>query len=116
MHCLPRLHTSVKIRQTQAPFMNKQQTFEIDRFPSLTPGGQAYRYLVGYASADMREWWSDFHVKEMAIEKSFALSVAKNLQEVLDTGMKFLPELDSKKKWRVCIVDLKQQNQLFSDK
>lgn len=93
----------------------KAMSEAIERLPSVTPANMAYRYQIGFAPRNTGEWWSDFHVKEIAIEKHYALSYAKTLQKILDHGVENLPELDAKKGWRVCIVDLKQPNKIFSE-
>jgi hypothetical protein len=87
-----------------------------ERLPAKTPDNLAYHYLVGFAPQDTDEWWSDFLIKEIAFDKDSAVLRAKRLQEKLKSGMKFVPELDSTRLWRVCIVDIKQPNKQFSEK
>jgi hypothetical protein len=93
----------------------RTEAIGFERLPGETPGNLAYRYLVGFAPADAPEWWTDFVVKEIALEKDSAVSHAKRLRDKLKSGMKFLPELDSTRMWRVCIVDIMQQGKRFSE-
>lgn len=86
-----------------------------EKLPAETPDNMAYRYIVGYRPSDSAQWWSDFVMKEIAFDKDSAVSHAKRLQEKLKRGMKLLPELDSTRLWRVCIVDIRQPDKKFSD-
>ena len=94
----------------------RTEAIGFERLPSETQGSLAYRYIVGYTPLDAAEWWSDFVMKEIAFDKDSAVSHAKRLQEKLKRGMKFLPELDSTRMWRVCVVDIKQPGKQFSEK
>jgi hypothetical protein len=94
----------------------KVESIAFESLPRETPGNRAYRYLVGFTPQDTDEWWSDFHIKEIAFDKDSAVSHAKRLQEKLKRGMKFVPELDSTRLWRVCVVDIRQPDKQFSEK
>jgi hypothetical protein len=87
-----------------------------ESLPRETPDNLAYRYLVGFTPQDTDEWWSDFLVKEIAFDKDSAVSHAKSLQEKLKRGMKFVPELDSTRLWRVCVVDITQPGKQYGKK
>ena len=65
-----------------------------------------YNGLFRFTPQDTDEWWSDLLVKEITFDKDSAVSNAKRLRDKLKRGMKFVPELDSTRLWRVCIVDL----------
>lgn len=93
----------------------KIEAIGLEKLPGSTPDDRAYRYIVGYSPVDAGEWWSDFVMKEIAFDKDSAVSVAKRLQERLKRGARLLPELDSTRMWRVCIVDIHQPGKLFSD-
>ncbi len=93
----------------------KVEAIAFQRLPAQTTGNLAFRYIIGYTPMDAAEWWSDFVMKEIVFDKETAVSHAKRLQEKLKRGTKFLPELDSTRIWRVCIVDIEQPGKHFSE-
>lgn len=94
----------------------KVEAIGFESLPRETPDNLAYRYLVGFTPQDTAEWWSDFLIKEIAFDKDSAVSHAKRLKDKIKRGMKFVPELDSTRLWRVCIVDITQPDKQFSEK
>lgn len=91
------------------------ESIGFESLPSKTPDNLAYRYVIGYKPIDSVQWWTDFVIKEIAVDRDSAAAHAKRLQEKLKRGMKFLPELDSTRLWQVCIVDIKQPEKGFSE-
>lgn len=91
----------------------KVEAIGFQRLPTETVHNLAFRYIIGYTPMDAANWWSDFVVKEIVFDKDTAVAHAKRLQEKLKRGTKFLPELDSTRIWRVCIVDINQPGKEF---
>lgn len=93
----------------------KVEAITFQRLPDRTHGNLAFRYVVGYTPMDAAFWWSDFVIKEITLNKDDAVSHAKHLQDRLKRGIRLMPELDSTRLWRVCIVDIFQPGKEFSE-
>lgn len=91
------------------------ESIAFQRLPDRTPDNMALRYVIGYTPMDAEFWWSDFVIKELTPDRETAVSHAKHLQERLKRGTRLIPELDSTRLWRVCIVDIFQPGKEFSE-